>query len=253
MKWFEQVNDGMVRPVTPAEVQGARIQSQSPAGSVSTNKQKSGWLARTADGRMFDEAHHDWAVVPKDLLLDVRMVLSNTTIGIPKISLFTKYFYIKRADGQYCGAGALLQSGVAIYLVSLTKREGVIFTLDSIEAIERLPSIAGIEYVDPEKIDTTLVVSLPSKTIIIPKRNESNYFFQYKDGAIHLNVPIPSLFGQAIGMITNSIGNCVVLYYDQDNDVCLVSADNIFNMKISINEQGFPTGIFTNPITGVTV
>jgi hypothetical protein len=254
MQWFEQLDEGVIRPVTTTEMQGCKVESQLPAGSISQNEQKSGWLAKTADGRMFDEAHHEWRLVPKDLVIDIRMVLTNTTIAIPKIPLFTEFFYIKRNDGQHSGAGAVLQNGLAIYLLSLNKREGVIFSIDYLETLYRLPHITSLQKMKPEDIkENILSISLPSSTVIMPRRQINNYFFQYKDGAVHLNFPVPSLFGQVIGMITNNIGNCLVLYYDQANDACLVSADNIFNMKVSLESQGLPRGYLTNPMTGEVI
>jgi hypothetical protein len=252
-QWLKFDSNGSVQPVDTFQMEAAKIDSQLPSGDVSISEQNSGWIAKTADGRMYDEAHHEWGFVPKDRIIDIRLILSNSNVAIPKLDMFTRFVYFRRGDGKYIGVGAELQNGLIVYLLTLNIREGNVFSLDYIYDIRQLPMVDRIEFVTKESIkDDQISIDLPSKMIVIPRRDSNNYFFQYKDGAIRTGRPA-SLFGQVIGMTTNHIGNCLVLYYDQPTNRCLVSIDNIFNMRVSLVAQGFPEGIFLNPLTGEKV
>ena len=252
MIWLEHTADGTIKPASIYDMNSAKIVSQTPAGSISISNQKSGWIAKTADGRMFDEESHDWSLVPKDMILDIRLLLNNSNVAIPKLDIFNKFMYLKRGDGKTVGMGAAITNSDKIaYLIALNKRDGIIYTIDTLYNIELLPMVSSIEFVEPNSIPGNIFgIELPSKMIIIPKRERNNYFFQYKDGALLLSVGHSVLFGQVIGMITNPIGNCLVLYYDQGQDSCLVSVDNVFNMKVSLKAQGLSDDILINPLLG---
>jgi hypothetical protein len=251
-EYFTLESGGKVQPVTRVILDGARINSQTPIGEVSTNKQMSGWIAMTADGKMFDELHHEWSLVPKDLILDIRLTLNNPNIVLPKIESFTKFLYIKRGDGKYIGVGAMIKNSTkAMYVLALNQNEGTIVTIDEITDIERLPSVSSIEYVDLDSIEGNHIsIDIPFKMLILPRRGFDHYFFQYKDGAIHMIGGPSELYGQVVGMTMNHIGNCIVIYYDQPSNRCLVSIDNLFAMKVSPKAQSIPSGVLMNPITG---
>jgi hypothetical protein len=242
---------GQIETVNTVILKTARVDSQTPTGQISINAQNSGWIAMTADGRMFDEYNHEWSLVPKDLIIDLRLVIANTNVAIPKIEAFSRFIRLKRGDGKYVGAGAIIgESNRAMYVLALNKREGSIMTVDEIQRIEQLSYVSSIEYISFESIESNhLSVDLPFGMIVLPRRSLDNYFFQYKDGAIRIGSG-HQLFGQIVGMTMANNGNCLALYYDQATNRCLAEVDNIFAMKMSTIAQGFPVGIFVNPITG---
>jgi hypothetical protein len=188
------------------------------------------------------------------MIIDLRLLIANTNIVIPKIPAFTKFLRLKRGDGKFVGAGAIIgDSNRAMYVLALNKREGSIMTVDDIQVIEQLSYVSSIEYVPFEEVEeNNLAIDLPFGMIVIPRRNINNYFFQYKDGAIRIGGS-HQLFGQIVGMTMTQNGNCIALYYDQLTNRCLAEVDNIFAMKVSTIAQGMPVGVFVNPMTGNVV
>ena len=151
--WFSH-NNGQIKEVA---VPNIKINSQQPAGQISINDQKSGWVAMSADGRVFDEAHHEWSIVPKDIILDIRMMISDANIAIPKLDMFTKFIYIRRGDGKFVGAGAMIGAEHAMYILSLNTREGCVFAIDKIKDIELLPYVDKIEYVEFSQVKENII------------------------------------------------------------------------------------------------
>jgi hypothetical protein len=254
MQWLELNTEGKLKPVTKVEMIEAQIDSQLPAGSVSINEQKSGWIAKTANGKMFDELHHEWSLVPKDMIVDLRLLMHNSNITIPKIPSFDSFVRIKGGDGRYNGVGATIKNTDNImYVLALNKSDGAIIAIDSLKMVEVLNPVSKLEIISFDSVEeNNIEAELPTSMLVIPRRSMDNYFFQYKDGAFRTGVP-HQLYGQVAGMTVNKIGNCICLYYDQPYDKCLVSIDNIFAMKVSLTAQGFPAGVFQNPMTGEVV